>query len=199
MPSRVTPRRVTPYGGFISVPGGGGGDSDDLTGFENNVIGLTYDHVFSPRLLNEARVSYFVSTTTQKSLLDSTNLATKYGIQNANISGFPETYGFPQIQFESGPTVGGSTYKPLTFRDKNYSGVETINWTSGKHNVKLGYEYRNLNSHPDFSLFPVPYEYFGGAYDALTSDSTYCSSYTPCNNAYGFYDPNAYYGTGEAK
>lgn len=186
-----------PYAGYIPIKGGGGGDSGDLTGFENNVAGITYDHVFTPSLLNEARVSYFVSTVTQKSLLDGTKLATQFGIQNANIAGFTDTNGFPQIQFESGPTVGGSTYKPLTFRDKNYSGVDTINWTHGQHNVKVGYEYRHLNSHPDFSLFPVPYEYFGGSYSALTSDSTYCYyTYSPCNNAFGFYDPNAYYGTG---
>ena len=174
-----------PYGGAIPIPGGGGADSGDKTGFENNVIGLTYDHVFSPQLLSETRASYFLSTVNQKSLLDGTNLATKFGIQNANIQGFPDTYSFPQIQFQSGPTVGGSTYKPLNFRDKNVGLVEAITWTRGHHDVKLGYEYRHLNSHPDFSLFPVPYEYIGGAGDALSSDPFF-----------GFYDPNAYYYNG---
>jgi hypothetical protein len=193
-----------PYGGAIAISGGGGGDSGDLTGFENHVIGVTYDHVFTSNLLNETRVNYFLSTVTQKSLLDGTNLATTFGIQNANIPGFPDSYGFPQIQFESGPTVGGSTYKPLTFRDKNAGFVDALTWTHGKHNAKFGYEYRHLNSHPDFSLFPTPYEYFGGSYAALSSDATYCEyTYDPTctygSNShlpYGFYDGNAYYGTG---
>ncbi len=174
-----------PYAGKIPIAGGGGGDSGDLTGYENHVIGLSFDHVFSPTLLSETRVNYFLSTVTQHSLLDGTNLATQFNIQNANIPGFPDTFGFPQIQFESGPTTGGSTYKPLTFRDQNPGGVEAVSWTRGRHNAKFGYEFRHLHSHPDFSLFPVPYEYFGGPDGSLTSDQTY-----------GNYDPSRYYYNG---
>ena len=174
-----------PYAGHIPVAGGGSADSGDLTGFENNVISLRYDHVFSPALLNEAGVSYFLSTVSQNSPIGGTDLATKFGLQNVVIPGFPATDSFPQIQFQSGPTIGGSTYKPLTFRDINWSGVEALTWTHGSHNAKLGYEYRHLNSHPNFSLFPVPYEYIGGAGDAQTSDPTY-----------SFYDGNAYYYNG---
>jgi hypothetical protein len=63
--------------------------------------------------------------------------------------------------------------------------AEAISWTRNRHSLKLGYEYRHLNSHPDFSLFPTPYEYFGGAYAAMTSDPTYT-----------FYQSDAYYGNG---
>jgi outer membrane receptor protein involved in Fe transport len=162
-----------PYAGKIPIPGGGSGDSGDLTGYENHVIGLTFDHVFSPTLLSESRVNYFLSTVIQHSPLDGSDLATQFGIQNANIPGFPDTYSFPQIQFQSGPTTGGSTYKPLTFRDENPGFVEAISWTHGRHNAKFGYEFRHLHSHPDFSLFPVPYEYIGGQGQAFTSDPTY--------------------------
>ncbi|MGD0480392.1 MAG: TonB-dependent receptor [Terracidiphilus sp.] len=186
-----------PYAGAIPVKNGGSADSGDLTSFENNVISVRYDHVFSPTLLNEAGGSYFVSPVTQNSPLAGSKLASTWGIQNVIIPGFPATNNLPQIQFQSGPTVGGSTYKPLTFRDKNLTFLEGLTWTKGRHDAKFGYEYRHLNSHPNFSLFPTPYEYIGGAYDAMTSDSTYCYyTYSPCNNAYGFYDPSAYYGTG---
>jgi len=174
-----------PYAGHIPVKGGGSADSGDLTGFENNVIALKYDHVFSPSLLNEMGGSYFLSTVSQNSPLAGTNLANTWGIQNVVIPGFPSTNNLPQIQFQSGPTVGGSTYKPLTFRDENYSFEEALTWTRGRHNAKFGYEYRHLNSHPNFSLFPTPYEYIGGAGDALTSDPTY-----------SFYDGQAYYYNG---
>jgi outer membrane receptor protein involved in Fe transport len=174
-----------PYAGHIAVPNGGSGDSGDHTSFENNVISLKYDHVFTPTILNEAGVSYFLSTVSQNSPLAGTTLATQYGIQNVVIPGFPSTDNFPQIQFQSGPTIGGSTYKPLNFRDQNISAVEALTWTKGRHNAKFGYEYRRLNSHPNFSLFPVPYEYIGGAGDAQTSDPTY-----------SFYDPFAYYYNG---
>ena len=174
-----------PYAGYIPIAGGGSADSGELESYENNVIGLTYDHVFSPSILNEARGTYFLSTVSQNSPLAGSNLATQFGIQNANIPGFPDTYGFPQIQFQSGPTTGGSTFEPLRFRDINIGFVDSVAWTKHGHDMKFGYEYRHLNSHPDFSLFPVPYEYFGGAGDAMTSDPYY-----------GFYDPNAYYYNG---
>jgi len=167
------------------VKGGGSADSGDLTSFENNVISLKYDHVFSSTLLNEAGGSYFLSTVNQNSPLAGSNLATTWGIKNTVIPGFPSTNNLPQIQFQSGPTVGGSTYKPLTFRDKNITFTEALTWTRGRHNAKFGYEYRHLNSHPNFSLFPTPYEYIGGAGDALTSDPTY-----------SYYDGSAYYYNG---
>jgi hypothetical protein len=174
-----------PYAGHIPIRGGGSADSGDLTGFENNVISFKYDHVFSPTLLNEAGASYFLSPLSQNSPLAGSTLATQWGIQNTIIPGFPSTNNLPQIQFQSGPTVGGSTYKPLIFRDKNLSFVEALTWTRGRHNAKFGYEYRHLNSHPNFSVFPTPYEYIGGAGEALTSDPTY-----------SFYDGKAYYYNG---
>ncbi|MGD0732788.1 MAG: TonB-dependent receptor [Terracidiphilus sp.] len=174
-----------PYAGHIPVANGGSADSGDRTSFENNVIALKYDHVFTPSLLNEVGGSYFLSTVSQNSPLAGSDLATQWGIQNVIIPGFPSTNNLPQVQFQSGPTVGGSTYKPLAFRDKNISFEEALTWTRGRHNAKFGYEYRHLNSHPNFSLFPTPYEYIGGEGDALTSDPTY-----------SFYDSAAYYYNG---
>jgi hypothetical protein len=81
--------------------------------------------------------------------------------------------------------VGGSTYKPLAFRDINLSYVDGLTWTRGRHNAKFGYEYRHLNSHPNFSLFPTPYEYFYGPGSDLTSDPTY-----------SYYDSSALYYNG---
>ena len=174
-----------PYAGHIPVKNGGSGDSGDLTSFENNVIALKSDHVFSANLLNEAGVSYFLSTVSQNSPLAGSMLANTWNIQNVVIPGFPSTNNLPQVQFGTGPTAGGSTYKPLTFRDVNLSFVEALTWTRGRHNAKFGYEYRHLNSHPNFSLFPTPYWYFGGPGQALTSDPDY-----------GFYDPNSLYYNG---
>ncbi|HVZ84666.1 MAG TPA: TonB-dependent receptor [Terracidiphilus sp.] len=186
-----------PYQGAIQQTNAGGADSGDHTWLENQSFGLTWSHTFSANLLNDLRGSYFITPLVQHSLVDGTQLASKLGIQNANITGFPDTYGFPQIQFETGAITGGSTYKPLAFRDENTQIADALTWIHGRHSFKFGYEYRFLNSHPDFSLFPVPYEYVGGSYAAMTSDSTYCYyTYEPCSNPYGFYDPNAYYGTG---
>lgn len=190
-----------PFGNDIPIPGGGGADSGDRTSGENQAAGATYDHTFSQSLLNEFRAGLFISALAQNSLLDGSQLANQFGIQNANVPDFPATNAFPQIQFQSGAITGGSTYKPLTFRDRNLMIADSLTWTRGRHNVKIGYEYRHLHAQPNFSLFPTPYEYFGGAYSALTSDINYCQySYDPsCGSSqlpYGFYDGNAMYATG---
>jgi hypothetical protein len=177
-----------PYAGAIPVTGGGGADIGGLTAYENHAIALTYDHTFTQNLLDEARATYFVSPTTQKSLIDNSDLASKFGIANANIPGFPTTYGFPQIQMGSGAVTGGSTYKPLTGREKILGLMDSVTYTRGRHNVKLGYEYRAIDSHSDYSLFPVPYEFFAGPGSNLTSDPYYA-----------FYDPNAFYFNGGAE
>jgi len=172
-----------PYAGAIPVKGGGSADSGDLQSYENNVISLKHDHVFSSTLLNEAGASYFLSTDSDNSPLAGSTLATTWGIQNVVIPGFPATNNLPQVYFGSGPTAGGSTYKPLTFRDKNISLVDALTWTRGKHNAKFGYEYRHLNSHPEFSVFPTPYWYFGGPGSSITSDP-YCSTFCDYGSLY---------------
>jgi hypothetical protein len=172
-----------PYQGAIQVTNGGGADSGDHSWLENEAIGLGWTHTFSPNLLNELRASYLITPLTQHSLVDGTKLADQLGIQNANVNSFPDTYGFPQIQFETGESTGGSTYKPLSFRDENLQLSEAATWTVNHHSVKAGYEYRFLNSHPNFSLFPVPYEYIGGPSGAETVAA----------DGWSFADYSAYY------
>jgi outer membrane receptor protein involved in Fe transport len=174
-----------PYQGSVAIANSGGADSGDHTWLESDSFGLAWTHTFTPNLLNDLRVSYLITPLNQHSLVDGTRLADKEGIANANIDGFPDTFGFPQIQFETGAVTGGSTYKPLSFRDRNFQIAESTTWTVHRHTLKAGYEYRYLNSYPDFSLFPTPYEYVGGAYSAMSAATDY-----------SFFDPNAYYGNG---
>lgn len=174
-----------PYAGSGTLTNAGGADSGDHYWLENQSVGVSWVHTISASLLNELRASYLITPLVEHSLVDSTRLADQVGIQNANLADYPETWGFPQIQFETGAITGGSTWKPLTFRDENLQVGEAVSWFRNRHSLKFGYEYRQLNSHPNFSLFPTPYEYFGGAYAAMTSDPTYT-----------FYESSAYYGNG---
>jgi hypothetical protein len=174
-----------PFAGMIPIPGGGSADSADASDSRNHSAALSYIRVIGPARLNEFRVALFRTSFDQDDLLHGSDLARQFGIANANIDGFPQTAGFPQIQLASGATTGGSTYKPLTFLDQNLQTGDTFSWNPARHSVRLGYEYRRLQSHPDFSLFPTSYQYYNGPYSSITSDP-----------AYTFYDPNAYYGNG---
>ncbi len=170
---------------MIPIAGGGSADSADRSDSVNQSAALSYIHIIGASQLNEFRAGHIRTSFFQTDLLHGTNLARQFGIANSNLDGFPQTSGFPQIQLASGATTGGSTYKPLTFLDQNFQAGDTWMWAPARHQVRAGYEYRRLLSHPDFSLFPTGYQYYYGAYSSMTSDPSYA-----------FFDPSAYYGNG---
>jgi hypothetical protein len=173
------------FDGQIPIPGGGSADSSDRSDSLNQSAAVSWLHVSGPRQFNELRAGYVRAAFQQNDLIHGTDLAQQFGIANANIPGFPQTSGFPQIQLGFGPITGGSTYKPLSFLDNNLQLGDSYSWIAGRHSWKFGYEFRSLESHPDFSLFPSGYQYYSGAYGSVTSDPTYA-----------YYDPASYYGNG---
>ena len=99
-----------PYAGSGTLPNVGGADSGGKYWLENQSVSLSWTRVFNPNLLNELRTSYLITPLVEHSLVDGTRLADKIGIGNANLAGFPDTWGFPQLQFETGAITGGSTW-----------------------------------------------------------------------------------------
>lgn len=173
------------YAGQIPVQGGGGADTSNNTFTKNQAVAISETHTFSPRLVNEFRFGFNNFALTQLSLLNGRNLADQFGAHNVNTPGFPQSSGFPQMYFSGWyETIGGSTYEPLNFLDRNYQFVDHMSLTRGSHQIKFGGEYRSLSSRPGFSLFPTSYQYYqGGNYQpSLTSDASY-----------GFIDYSAYY------
>lgn len=154
-----------PFEGAIPVQGGGGADSGDRTTSGNHSVGVAHTFNVSPNQLNELRVTFLEATVTQDHLLGNSTQ--------------------PQVYLAFGALAGGSTYKPLTFRDRNVAVTDHYSWTGGRHTVKAGYETRLLRAEPNFSLFPTGYHYYYGAYASLTSDP-----------GYAYFDSAAYYGNG---
>ena len=173
-----------PFAGGIPIPGGGGADSADRTDSLNQSYGVTFTRINAPSQINELRVT-FVDTPLSQSTLIQGDVANQLGIGNVNVAGFPATAGLPQVYLAFGAVTGGSTYKPLSFRDENFGLADSYVWNRGAHGFKFGYEYRHLVANLNFSLFPTGFEYYNGAYASLTSDPSYA-----------FYDPGAYYGNG---
>jgi len=178
------------YAGKILVSGGGTTDNSIQNSSADQSLSLSETHVFSPLWLNEFRFGYSRFRLTETDLLNGSNTADKFGVGNINLPGFLATQGFPQIALGTGYNTGGSTFLPLFFRDNNIQIVDNISVRRGKHDLKFGVDYRHLVAHPDFSLFPTGYQFYGGAYSSLTSDASY--------NVYGegYYDFRAFFGNG---
>lgn len=163
-----------PYHGQTVVPGAGDADQANKQDDGAQSISLTYDHILSSTALNEFRFGYLRYYLNQYSLLNGTDYSSKFGVGNVSVSGFDATIGYPQIYMADGYLAGGSTYKPYHVKDDDYQFTDSYTWSGlSRHEFKFGTDLRLLNSHPNFSLFPTGFDYFGSYGYAQTSDYSY--------------------------
>jgi hypothetical protein len=179
-----------PFHGAIAVNGGGDADQGDAENSRSQELSVTETHLLSDRLLNEFRFGYNRYRLNQLSLLNGQNLATAYGIPDINLPGFAATSGFPVVYLGDGYEMGGSTYKPLYFRDSDFQLQDNVVVGSfGKHELKFGTDLRRLNSHPVFSLFPTGFQYYSGPYQfAPNGPLTAAQDYSFYDASYAYYN-----------
>jgi hypothetical protein len=172
-----------PFYGQKVVPGAGDADqaTKEYSGAQS--LSLTCDHIISPTALNEVRFGYLRYSQDQYSLLNGTDYSTKYGLGNVAVNGHSATIGFPQIYLADGYEAGGSTWKPYHVLDGNYQFSDVYTWSGlPRHELKFGTDLHLLNSHPDFSLFPTGYDYFGSWGYAETAAASYWGYYACASN-----------------
>lgn len=129
-------RRTEPNLQGNSIPGFG-----DHRGAHRQIGTLNEVHVFSPNLVNEARLGFnriaisFVPNTPENPL--------NYGIQN----GVSYNQALPQISVSDiGLNFGGPSGFPQGRFDTTAILSDTLSWTHGKHIIKSGGEYRRFIS-----------------------------------------------------
>jgi len=170
------------------VPGAGDADQGTKEDAGAQSLSVTYDRFISPKALNDFRFGYLHYHQNQYSLLNGTDYSSKYGFGNVAVPGYPATIGFPQIWMADGYLAGGSTWKPFHTLDENYEFNDSFTWTGlSGHEIKVGAQIRLLNSHPDFSLFPTGFEYYGSYGYAETAAQAwwgyyYCADPSWCVN-----------------
>jgi len=177
-----------PFHGAIPVNGGGDADQGDNEDSRSQELAVTETHIFTDRVVNEFRFGYSRYRLNDLSLLDGQNLATQYGLPDINLPGFPSTSGFPYVYLGDGYETGGSTYKPLYFLDSNFQYQDNVIVSSvGKHDLKFGGDFRRLNSHPEFSLFPTGFQYYSGPYQyAPNGPLTAAQDYSCCAAGFAY-------------
>lgn len=165
-----------PFHGGTPVVGAGDADQANNQVNSDQEYSITETHLFNSRLLNEVRLGYTRYNLAQYSLLDGHDYSTQFGMGNIAVPGFPATDAYPYIYLGAGYLTGGSTYKPLYFKDRNWQVADNLIFTGvAKHEFKFGADFRRLLSNPNFSLFPTGFQYYGGPYLSMTSDWSYTS------------------------
>lgn len=100
-------------------------------------------HVFRPTLVNEARVGYnriqdFLSPFVKD------NVNSQFGLGGIPIQ--PGVTGLPSISISGFATLGEATFLPNYKISETITAQDHLSWTTGKHFIKLGGDYRWVRS-----------------------------------------------------
>ncbi len=160
---------------------------------------LSLTHIFSPRWVNDARVSYYRSYFLFGPTLGGTNFN-----QAAGVQGFNDTtsiYSFPEITLTGYATFNGSPFdqRPKSNRHKNWQYADNMTFSSGRHTVKFGAEIMHetaayVNGSSSVGIFNFVGTYSGNAFaDFLLGypDSVTRDYFKQLNGYYGNF-PSAY-------
>ena len=107
---------------------------------QNAVLAL--NHIFSPRLINETRVAYYRSYFLFAGARQGEDVNGKAGI--IGFAGLPEP-GFPQLVVTGYSNFVGSPSdsRPKSNRLRSWEYADNMTYTTGKHNLKFGYELKH--------------------------------------------------------
>jgi hypothetical protein len=129
---------------------------------------INYSHVFTPSLLNEARITAVRTVADDSVPLGSLQSATPAAL---GIDITPDLVtGPPVLYFANGLTIGYSPYGPTTFASTIYSYYDNLTWTKGRHNMKFGFNFSPYQNN-------TQYDFFG-------------------NGSFSFYGPDTFTGSG---
>ena len=129
-------------------------------------------HIFSPKLLNEARVGYM--ETREKQNIIGTRLFDQYGIIGA--PDYPNVLGLPTFAMSGLTTIGttgpgilqtpatGSGNTPIDKQGRTIQVDENLTWQHGNHVLKFGFDWQQVTLYANSTLSARPNYNFNGVY-----------------------------------
>jgi hypothetical protein len=164
------------FGLTNALPTPGFGGTADLN---QRVLAVDDVHVFSQRLLNDARFGLSIITTS--SAPQEPFSAAQVGIASPLGGLFP---GMPEISVANYFDLGANPFSDNNADEKTYTALDTVSWQKGRHSMKFGVEYKHHDVAAAFNLYtrgqifflglappPSPFagngffDFLGGLYD----------------------------------
>ena len=131
------------------VPGWG---CDELQRTQHAVA--VWTHIFSPRLVNEARAGYTRFGFYRLQEDRNANVIQALGIAGLTDAGkTPFNNGAPQLQVTGFATIGGPTNLPQGRHDNTYNYIENMTFITGQHSIKFGFDIRRFLFNSFFTSF----------------------------------------------
>ncbi len=129
-----------PFGGIAD--GGGFQQGDQSAKSQQSV--LAYTHVFSPNVVNVARVGFnHLHTTRFGPAGNQTGVPEQFGIQGIPQSA--ENGGLPQISISGLSTLGSNDFLPSDEVSQTLQVVDDFTKIYGKNSFKMGFEYQDVH------------------------------------------------------
>jgi Carboxypeptidase regulatory-like domain/TonB dependent receptor len=129
-------------------------------------------HIFTPTLINEARVGY--QETREQQNIDGTRLFDQYGIKGA--PDIPQVLGLPTFAVSGLTIIGttgpgslptpatGSGNLPIDKQGRTIQVDDTLSSVRGKHTIKYGFDFQQVTLYANSTLNARPGYTFSGVY-----------------------------------
>jgi hypothetical protein len=121
----------------------GGGGSEATTGFDHNFytsVALSETHIFSSRLVNEARLGYNRIDARHLQFNSNSNTSARLGIPGVPFG--PLNGGLPLFEFSDVDAIGSPLTLPSLQVQNTFSFSDNVTLIAGKHSFKFGLEIR---------------------------------------------------------
>jgi hypothetical protein len=139
---------------------------------EAHSFAASESHIFSPTLLNEARVGY--QETREKQTILGPRLFAQYGIIGA--PDLPQVVGLPTFAVSGLTTIGstgpgtlqtaatGSGNLPIDKQGRTIQVNDNLTWERGRHVLKFGFDFQEVTLYANSTLSARPSYSFSGVY-----------------------------------
>ena len=113
---------------------------------------INYTHVFTPSLLNEARITAVRSSSSQAT---PTTALSKVTASDLGINITPDqATGPPELWFYGTNLYVGFDYSgPTSFANTIYAYYDNLTWTKGRHNMKFGFYFSPYQNNTNYDYF----------------------------------------------
>jgi hypothetical protein len=167
----------------------------DVTGYTAATFGqtysgsVTYTHIFTPSILNEARITAVRNTPDNS--VPTTSLS-KVTPADLGINITPDLVTGPPILYFDGTglSTGFSGNGPTSFANTIYAYYDNLSWTKGRHSMKFGFYFSPYQNNTN-------YDFYGDGSFNFYGPSTYTGSGTDLAD-FLFGLPDSYYQASDA-
>lgn len=104
----------------------------------NDSWAVSDTHIFSPRVVNEARVGYFSQRNQNLGEHRGTDFVARFGIPGLSTGQTASLQGFPAVRVEGFSEFGDRPNDPFVYDISNLQLFDVVNFANGDHNMRFG-------------------------------------------------------------